>query len=75
MSANSFLEELTLENSALLLIDHQVGTNFVNGAQTDLEFRNVVRALAKSAKNFCIPALITDSVAQSPNGHAMNWIT
>ena len=50
-----FLEELTLDNSALLLIDHQVGTNFVSGAQTNLEFRNAVRALAKSAKNFNIP--------------------
>ena len=75
MTTNPFLEELTLENSALLLIDHQVGTNFVNGAQTDLEFRNAVRALAKSAKNFNIPTLITDSVAQGPNGHTMNWIT
>ena len=44
-----FLEELTIENSALLLIDHQVGTNFVSGVQTNLGFRNAVRALAKSA--------------------------
>jgi hypothetical protein len=57
------------------VIDHQVGTNFVNGAQTDLEFRNAVRALAKSAKNYNIPTLITDSVPQGPNGHTMNWIT
>ena len=75
MNNNVFLEELTVENSALLLIDHQVGTNFVNGAQTDLEFRNAVRALARSAKNYNIPTLITDSVPQGPNGHTMKWIT
>jgi len=68
------LEPLTPENSALLLIDHQVGTNFVSGAQTDLEFRNAVRALAKSAKNFNIPTLITDSFPQGPNGYTMKWI-
>jgi nicotinamidase-related amidase len=55
---NWYLEPLTPENSALLLIDHQVGTNFVSGAQTDLEFRNAVRALAKSAKNYSIPTVI-----------------
>ena len=70
-----FLEELTIGNSALLLIDHQVGTNFVSGAQTNLEFRNAVRALAKSAKNFNIPTLITDSFPQGPNGYTMNWLT
>ena len=75
MTVNSFLEEITLENSALLLIDHQVGTKFVNGTQTDLEFRNAVRALAKSAKNFNIPTLITDSVQQGHNGNTMTWIT
>ncbi len=75
MDTHRFLEELTIDNSALLLIDHQVGTNFVNGAESDLVFRNAVRALAKSAKNFGIPTLITDSVPDGPNGHTMNWIT
>jgi len=65
---------LTPENSALLLIDHQVGTNFVYGAQTDLEFRNAVRALAKWAKNYDIPTVITDSFPQGPNGYTMSWI-
>jgi nicotinamidase-related amidase len=72
---NIYLEELTQENSALLLIDHQVGTNFVSGAQTDLEFRNAVRAIAKSAKNYNIPTLITDSFPQGPNGYTMKWLT
>lgn len=73
--AMSCLDELTPDNSALLLIDHQVGTNFVSGAQTDLEFRNAVRALAKSAKNYNIPTLITDSFPQGPNGYTMQWLT
>jgi len=71
---NWFLDELTTENSALLLIDHQVGTNFVSGAQTDLEFRNAVRALAKSAKNYNIPTILTDSFPQGPNGYTMKWL-
>lgn len=71
---NWHLEPLTPQNSALLLIDHQVGTNFVSGAQTDLEFRNAVRALAKSAKNYNIPTVITDSFPQGPNGYTMKWI-
>ena len=75
MPANSFLEEITLENSALLLIDHQVGTNLVDGAQTDLEFRDAVRALVGAAKNYDIPTLITDSVPQGLNDNTVNWIT
>ena len=73
--SDHFLEELTPENSALLLIDHQVGTNFISGAQTMLHFRNAVRAIAKSAKNYNIPTIITDSFPDSPNGYTMKWLT
>ena len=44
-----FLEVHTPGNSALLLIDHQVRTDFGNSAQTALEFRSAMLALAKSA--------------------------
>jgi nicotinamidase-related amidase len=69
------LEPVTRENSALLLIDHQVGTNFVSGAQSDLALRNAVRGLARAAKNFNIPTVITDSYPEGPNGPTMSWIT
>ena len=75
MPAVSFIEQTTLDNSALLLIDHQVDTNFINGAQTDLELRNAIRALIKSAKNYNIPTLITESVPRDSNGNTTNWIT
>lgn len=74
MPANSFLEEITLENSALLLIDHQVGINFNNSAQTDIKIRNAICALIKSAKNYNIPTLITDSVPRGSTGNTVNWI-
>lgn len=74
MPENSFLEEITLENSALLLIDYQISTNLANGAQTDFEFHNAVHALVRSAKNYGIPTLITNSIPLSVNNNTVNWI-
>jgi len=59
----------------LLLTDHQIGTNFINGAQTDIEFLNAICVLIKSAENYNIPTLIIDSLPRGSNGNTVNWIT
>ena len=59
---------LTPENAALLLIDHQTG---ISNGITDLtqpEFKNNLVALAKIGKMFSLPAVITTSAANGPNG-------
>lgn len=59
----------TAENSVLLLVDHQVG--LMSGVQDHAslaEYKNNVVALAKSAKAFNIPVILTTSNAQWQNG-------
>lgn len=62
----------TPENSVLLLIDHQTG--LMSGVQdyTSLaEYKNNVLALAKMAKAFDIPVVLTTSNAQWQNGELL----
>ena len=55
-------EALTPENAALLLIDHQVGLlQLVRDASPE-EFRNNVLGLAKTAKLFELPIILTTSL-------------
>ena len=59
----------TPQNSVLLLVDHQVG--LMSGVQDHaslVEYKNNVVALAKSAKAFKIPVILTTSNAQWQNG-------
>lgn len=59
----------TPENSVILFIDHQVG--LMTGVQDFVslaEYKNNVVALAKFAKAFAIPVLLTTSNAQWQNG-------
>lgn len=69
------LKELTIENSALLMVDYQVGINFNYGTQTNLKFSNVAQELVKSAKNFNIPILISDSYPQGQDVYTINWLS
>ena len=70
-SHNPYLDRLTAENCAMLLIDHQTGTMLgVQDIRLD-QFRSNVLALAKTAKVHNLPTVITASFAQGPNGPLM----
>src|SRR5664280_3487007 len=62
------LDALTPENAALLLIDHQVGLMQLVRDMMPEEFKNNVMGLAKTAKIFDLPVILTTSVDWGPNG-------
>ncbi|MDT8849012.1 isochorismatase family protein [Pantoea dispersa] len=66
---------LTPDNTALLMVDHQAG--LVNGVTdfTPVEFKNNVLALSKVGRMFSLPAIITTSAADGPNGPLMSGIS
>ncbi len=68
-------DRLTPENAAVLFIDHQTGLS--NGIQDQSvpEYVTAVTALAKMTKNFDLPAVITTSAADGPNGPVLPAIT
>ncbi len=69
--SHPYLEKLTPENSALLLIDHQTGTMLgVQDIRLD-QFRSNVLALAKTAQVHNLPVVLTASYAEGPNGPLM----
>ena len=72
MNANTrYLERLTADNAAMLLIDHQTGTMLgVQDIRLD-QFRSNVLALAKTAKVHGLPTVLTASDAEGPNGPLM----
>lgn len=63
-----FYEKLTPENAVMLLIDHQAGLIPLVGNITQAELKNNVLALAKIAKIFKLPVILTTSFEQGPNG-------
>lgn len=70
-TTNTFLEKLTPDNCAMLLIDHQTGTMLgVQDIRLD-QFRSNVLALAKTAKVHNLPVVLTASYAEGPNGPLM----
>lgn len=64
----SAMDRLTAENAAVLLIDHQTG--LCNGVttQTSTDFKSNVVGLAKLARIFKLPTVITTSAESGPNG-------
>lgn len=68
-------DRLTAENAAVLLVDHQTGLS--NGVQDQSlpEYMTSVTALAKLAKTFNLPTVITTSAADGPNGPVLPVIT
>ncbi len=64
-------DRLTSENTAVLFVDHQTG--LANGVQTQSppEFINNVKALVTIAQIYKLPAVITTSAADGPNGPIM----
>ncbi|MDX2188207.1 MAG: isochorismatase family protein [Opitutaceae bacterium] len=74
MNRSPFLEKLTPENCAMLLIDHQTGTMLgVQDIRLD-QFRSNVLALARTAKAHGLPTVLTASYAEGPNGPLMKEI-
>lgn len=61
-------EVLTPQNAALLLIDHQVGLMQLVRDMTPEEYKNNVLGLAKTAKHFGLPVILTTSRDYGPNG-------
>ncbi|AWN34380.1 isochorismatase family protein [Methylobacterium radiodurans] len=64
-------ERLTAENAAVLFVDHQTG--LANGVQTQspADFLNNVKALVTIAQVYDLPAVITTSASDGPNGPIM----
>jgi nicotinamidase-related amidase len=61
-------DRLTPDNAAILFVDHQTGLS--NGVQDQSlpEYMNSVTALAKLARNYGLPAVITTSAEDGTNG-------
>lgn len=61
-------ERLTPDNAAILFVDHQTGLS--NGVQDQSmpEYLTAVTGLAKLARNYGLPAVLTTSAEDGPNG-------
>lgn len=64
-------DRLTARNAAVVFVDHQTG--LANGVHTQSppELLNNVRALVRLAQVYDLPAIITTSAADGPNGPIM----
>jgi nicotinamidase-related amidase len=65
---NAFYEELTPDNAAMLLIDHQAGLFLGVQSMNQQVLKNNAIALAKTAKVFNLPTVLFTSSAKGPNG-------
>ncbi len=71
MTDQRYLEFLTAQNCALLMIDHQTGTMLgVQDIRLD-QFRSNVLALAAVGKVHNLPTVLTTSFAEGPNSPLM----
>jgi|EP01030_Chromulinospumella_sphaerica_P006998 nicotinamidase-related amidase len=68
-------DRLSADNAAVVFVDHQTGLS--NGVQDQSlpEYMTAVAALAKLTKAFNLPAIITTSAADGPNGPVLPIIT
>lgn len=62
---------LSVDNAAVLLIDHQAGLLSLVDDYSPDEFKNNVLALANTAKLFKLPTILTTSFENGPNGVLM----
>jgi nicotinamidase-related amidase len=62
---------LSIDDAAVLLIDHQAGLLSLVQDYSPDEFRNNVLALADTAKHFRLPTILTTSFEDGPNGVLM----
>ncbi len=64
----STVTRLTSDNTAVLFVDHQTGLSNGVADQSLPEYKNNLLALAKLTRAFKLPAVITTSAADGPNG-------
>lgn len=62
------MTRLSANNAAVLFVDHQTGLSNGVADQSLPEYRNNLLALAKLTRAFKLPAVITTSAADGPNG-------
>lgn len=62
------ITRLTADNTAVLFVDHQTGLSNGVADQSLPEYKNNVLALAKLTRAFKLPAVLTTSAADGPNG-------
>lgn len=68
-ATNRFHEPLTIDNAALVLIDHQTGTMLMGIEDIDsVNLMNNTKFLAETANKFEIPTILTASNVDSPTG-------
>ncbi|SER73512.1 Nicotinamidase-related amidase [Pseudomonas sp. NFACC02] len=68
-------DRLSADNAAVLFVDHQTGLSNGIHDQSLPEYMAAVSALAKLAKTFKLPSVITTSAADGPNGPVLPVIT
>lgn len=68
MSTNFRYRRLDKSDAAVLLVDHQSGLCNITGDFSPDNFKNNVLALADAAKYFDLPAILTASFEDGPNG-------
>lgn len=71
LDRNPFTEPLTPDNAAMILVDHQTGLFQFLPSVEALKLKNNIIALAKTAKRFNLPTILTTSWSQGPNGPTM----
>ncbi|HJZ59922.1 MAG TPA: isochorismate family cysteine hydrolase YcaC [Gemmataceae bacterium] len=59
---------LSVDDAAVLLVDHQVGLMSLVQDYSPDEFKNIVLALADTARFFKLPTVLTTSFENGPNG-------
>ncbi len=69
--SNPFEHELTPDNCAFLMIDHQVGLSSFLTSIAPAVLKNNILGHAKTAKAFDIPTVLGTSWPQGPNGPTM----
>jgi nicotinamidase-related amidase len=69
MSTKSYTKtRFSMDDAALVLVDHQSGIMQLVHDYSPAEFRNNVIGLAKLGKVFNLPTVLTTSLGQGPNG-------
>lgn len=66
--SNAVQPSLSIDDAAVLLVDHQVGLLSLVQDYSPDEFKNNVLALAGAAKLFKLPTILTTSFENGPNG-------
>ncbi|UVI33139.1 isochorismatase family protein [Paenibacillus spongiae] len=70
--SHKFFDRASIDNAAILLIDHQIGLISTLGESMNrAAVKNNTLALAKLAKAYNIPVILTTSNADGPNGPLM----